>query len=86
MSHPGTIIFANPPGAKGWRFFYVVFYPGLHKYRLRCQPDGAARLELEAEAAEVIAYLEQALAEADGCDSEVLRAALARLRRHAARH
>ncbi len=86
MSHPGTIIFANAPGAKGWRFFYLVYHPALRKYRLRCQPDGGSRVELEAEAAEVIAQLEAALAASAGSDSEVLQTALAKLRRHAARH
>ncbi len=86
MSHPGTIIFANPPGAKGWRFFYLVYHPVLRTYRLRCQLDGGSRVELEAEAAEVIAHLEQALAGSASSDGEVLQTALTKLRRYAARH
>ena len=76
MAHPGTIVYANPPGEDGWRFFVVVYHGSEDYYTLRCQTDEGELIELAGSAGEIFFALTREIAAANPGDGSIpLRAA-----------
>ena len=82
MAHPGSIIYANPPGEGGWAFFYVVYLPVEDAYAARCRPQGGEPQCFEGSAGEVVSHLEDALAGSLPGDGEIPRKAARAIRFH----
>jgi hypothetical protein len=84
MAHPGTIIFANPPGEAGWSFFYVVYQPEEDVYSVRCRPDTGEPLQLAGSAGQVVLDLAEQIAPMFPDDGVVPLLAAEQIRRHVA--
>ena len=86
MGHPGKLIYAHSPGADGWQFFVVTYYPFEHRYSVRCQPHQGELIALTGPGREIVSALTEEIAPTVAANAEVALRAAAKIQRRLERH